>query len=85
MATLHILSNPGATASCTAAISEGDALVLIGNGVFALPGLESTVATVGILQDDAAERGISAGAVQPLAQADFVDWVVRHERSVTWR
>lgn len=83
MATLHILSNPAAAASCTAAMASGDALVLIGNGVFALPSLEAAV--VGVLQDDAAQRGVTMGDAQALTQADFVDWVVRHERSVTWR
>ena len=85
MATRHILSSPAAAATCCAALGEGDAVVLIANGVFALAGLEPQGACIGVLQDDAAQRGVPLGDALALSDADFVDWVVRHERSVTWR
>ena len=85
MATLHLVSNPDAAASCLAAKADDDAVLLIGDGVFALARLAGTP-SVAALRDDAASRGMAApDEVRLLSQGDFVDWVVAHDRSVTWR
>ena len=84
MATLHLLSNPDAAASCLAAMAGGDALLLLGEGVFALSRVTSA-ARLGVLGDDLASRGIvPPPGIEPLSQADLVNWVVACERSVTW-
>ena len=86
MAALHLLSKPGAAASCLAAVAPGDAVLLLGDGVFALTALGDSAAPVGVLREDAASRGVAVpDHVRPMSQADFVDWVVAFDTSVTWR
>lgn len=84
MAVLHLLSNPNAAASCLAVVAEGDALLLLGDGVFAHVDVAASTARLGMLRDDAAARGVTAADIQQLSQAEFVDWVVAFEASVTW-
>ena len=85
MAVLHLLSNPDASASCIAALADGDALLLVGDGVFALPTLEVPAAKTGVLRNDAQARGLEpAPDIQVLSYADFVAWVVDCDKSVTW-
>ena len=85
MAVLHLLANPAAAASCVAAARAGDSLLLLGDGVFALATLD-TPARVGVLRADAEARGVVAPAsAQRISYAEFVEWVVACERSVTWR
>ena len=85
MAVLHLLSNPSAGASCLAVVATGDALLLLGDGVFAHADVAASTARLGVLRDDAAARGVSVAAdIQELSQAEFVDWVVAFETSVTW-
>lgn len=86
MATLHLLSNPGAVASCLAAAAADDAVLLLGDGVFALTALAASSVAIGVLRDDVDSRGVPVpGHVRRMSQADFVDWVVAHDTSVTWR
>lgn len=86
MATLHLLSNPGASASCLAAVTAEDAVLFLGDGVFALTAQQNSAVRVGVLRDDAESRGVAVpDHVRPMSQADFVDWVVAFDRSVTWR
>lgn len=86
MATLHLLSNPGAVASCLAAAGRDDAVLLLGDGVFALTALGDSSTSVGVLRDDAESRGVATpDHVRPMSQADFVDWVVAFDTSATWR
>ena len=81
---LHVLSNPDAAASCLAAMSKGDALLLLGDGVFALPNLVATERT-GVIARDALDRGITLpDGVDDLSYADFVEWVVACRSSVSW-
>ena len=85
MAVLHLLSNPNATASCLAVVAAGDALLLLGDGVFAHAAAAASPVRLGVLRDDAAARGITPAADIPqLSQAEFVDWVVAFGASVTW-
>ena len=85
MAVLHLLANPDARASCLALAAAEDSLLLIGDGVFALPAVAGAAIRLGVLRDDAAERGVAVpDAVQELSYDDFVSWVVACERSITW-
>ncbi len=85
MAVLHLLSNPDALASCLAAVAEGDSLLLIGDGVLALPLVASSKARLGVLRDDAVQRGTQLPeAAEELSYADFVSWAVACRSSVTW-
>ena len=85
MAVLHLLSNPDAAASCLAAVAEGDSLLLIGDGVFALPSAGSSKARLGVLGEDAAQRGVALPeTAEALSYADFVAWAVACRSSVTW-
>ena len=85
MAVLHLLSNPNAAASCLAVVAAGDGLLLLGDGVFAHTDVAASTARLGVLRDDAVARGVSVVAdIQKLSQAEFVDWVVAFEISVTW-
>ena len=83
MATLHLLANPAAASACIAAAAPGDAVLLLGDGVFAAARLP-TAMRVGALEEDAAQRGERLHGAEALTDADFVDWVVGHDRSVTW-
>ena len=84
MAVLHILSNPGAAASCLAAMADGDALLVLGDGAFALPNLVAPERT-GVIGEDALDRGIALpDGVDRLSYADFVEWVVTCRSSVAW-
>ena len=86
MATLHLVSNPTAAASCLAAVAADDAVLFLGDGVFALTALGKSPTAVGVLRDDAESRGVAMqDHVRPMSQGDFVDWVVAFDTSVTWR
>lgn len=86
MATLHLLSDPGAAASCLAVVANDDAVLFLGDGVFALTARPNSAAPIGVLRDDAKSRGVAVpDHARPLSQADFVDWVVAFDTSVTWR
>ena len=86
MATLHLLSNPSAAKSCLAVATDDDAVLCLGDGVFALTSLGNPSARIGVLGDDAERRGVAVPEkVRRMSQADFVDWVVAFDTSVTWR
>lgn len=83
MAVLHLLANPAAASACVAAAGPGDAVLLLGDGIFAAARL-TTELRVGALQEDAAQRGEGLQRAEALTDADFVDWVIGHDHSVTW-
>ena len=86
MATLHLVSNPSAAESCLAVATGDDAVLFLGDGVFALTALRDSSLGMGVLGDDAASRGVAVpDHVRRMSQADFVDWVVAFDTSVTWR
>lgn len=86
MAVLHLLANPNAVPSCVAALAADDAVLALGDGVFALAALGHATTRLGVLRDDAESRGVEPpAAARQLSQADFVDWVVAYGTSVTWR
>ena len=87
--TLHILFESPFTGHC------GDALLLVGNGVYALLGAQAAILTalraagveVCALAEDCAARGIDVHAtdgVTTLDYAGFVDLALAHERSASW-
>lgn len=85
MAVLHLLANPDAGASCLALAAVEDSLLLIGDGVFALPAVAGAALRLGALRDDAAERAVVIpDGIEALSYDDFVAWVVACERSITW-
>lgn len=86
MATLHLLSNPSAAASCLAAVAADDAVLALADGVFALAALDRSPVRLGALLDDAERRGVALPEdIEKLSYADFVDWIAAFDGSVTWR
>ena len=85
MAVLHLLANPNAAASCRAALAEGDALLLLDDGVFALPAVADANVRLGVLDADAVRLGVSVpSAAHRLGYPDFVAWVAAYDSSATW-
>lgn len=87
MATLHILANSAAAASCARALAAEDRVVLLADGARAVEALATAkAACVGVVYDaeDAGASPPPPSGVQQLSYGDFVDWVVACERSVTW-
>lgn len=85
MAVLHLLANPNAAASCRAVLAEGDAVLLLDDGVFALPALADAGTRLGVLDADADRCGVPIpNTVHRLGYADFVAWVAAYDRSATW-
>ena len=86
MGTLHLLANPSAATTCLRTVTDADTVLLIGNGVLAATALVNKGVSCGALADDAERLGIEVPpSCRALSQADFVDWVVDHDTSVTWR
>ena len=83
---LHIISNPNASAPCTLHLLEDDAVILIGDGVYAITGNNLDVPVpVYALEADLAARGISPTSSEtPANMSRFVALVVEHASSVTW-
>lgn len=97
--TLHILfESPFAghcLDECRRVAQAGDALLLVGDGVYALAGTQAAALAalraagveVFALGEDCAARGIDAHAtdsVTALDYAGFIDLALAHERSVSW-
>ena len=86
MAILHVLSNPAATESCLAAAGDGDAVLLVGDGVFAHDIARPSGIRFGVLEEDMASRGLEhSAALEALTYAGFVDWAAEFPKTVTWR
>lgn len=86
MAILHVLSNPESAESCLSAASEGDAVLLVGDGAFAHDIAQRPGIRFGVLKEDMASRGLEiSAALEALTYAGFVDWVAEFPKSVTWR
>ncbi|SDK15065.1 sulfurtransferase complex subunit TusB [Microbulbifer yueqingensis] len=89
---LHIVSkspfSSTALADCLAAFSEGDALLLIEDGVYALSGRMSespAVRPVYCLESDARARGLEIpGAVEAIDDARWVALCTEHNPIVSW-
>ncbi|MFI2809827.1 MULTISPECIES: sulfurtransferase complex subunit TusB [Microbulbifer] len=90
--TLHIVSkspySSTALADCIAAFAEGDALLLIEDGVYALAGaLTDTpvVQPVYCLGADARARGLAIpGKIEAIDDAQWVSLCTEHNPIVSW-
>ncbi len=86
MPALHLLANPEAARTCLLAASDGDAVLLIGDGVFAPRIAGRSGIRFGVLKDDAASRGLEPTAgLEVLTYDGFVEWVANFAKTVTWR
>lgn len=86
MSVLHLLTSPEAVDSCLAAAVDGDAVLLVGDGVFAHRQAKAPKVRFGILAEDAEARGVEPGSMVELLDYDgFVEWVAAFPKSVTWR
>lgn len=83
---LHIVSSPDALDACFSSVLTEDAVILIGDGVYAIQNdsFDSQI-PVYTLESDLAARGIPAATnVMPTDISQFVALVVQHANSVTW-
>lgn len=85
MSTLHVLANPDAAQTCLDAAADGDAVLLVGDGVFAhriagRPGIR-----LGVLKDDVMSRGLEPAGLEVLSYDGFVEWAADFGKTVTWR
>ena len=87
MSVLHIVHRPGALDSCVGRIARGDAVLLLGDGVYAAPDprLARLDVPVAAIDEDAVGRAVALpAAVAPLGYDGFVALVVEHDSSVSW-
>ena len=98
MATLHIVNSPpdhgAALSHCLRAATQGDTVLLIGNGVlcavsavFARAAPGATELSWYALSDDIESRGIANHIAASIRQVDdgvFVDLVATHQPIVSW-
>lgn len=87
MSVLHIVNRPGAPDSWVGYVARGDAVLLLGDGVYAAPDarLAGLGAPVAAIDDDARGRAVRLPAfVTPLGYDGFVALVVEHDASVSW-
>ena len=87
MSVLHLVAAPGALDACVAHVVEGDAVLLLGDGVHAAadPRLAALDAPVAAIDEDAAGRAVALPPpVRPLGYDGFVALVVDHDASVSW-
>lgn len=83
MAVLHVVANPRAVASCLRAHATGDAILLIGDGVFGV-GSVPEEHELWVLAEDAVERGVGFLPDTEADYAKFVALVLETGSSVTW-
>ena len=87
MAALHIVNKADALADCVPILADGDALLLIEDGVYAARTAIHARAACHALADDLEARGLAgrvASAVEVVSYDGFVDLVERHQPIVTW-
>ncbi len=100
MSVLHLINHPptdhGSFARCLKTLAPGDAVLLIGDGVYAaLHGVlaadeRSTLAAVSnyVLQPDLEARALSerrlSQGFEPVDYMGFVDLIARYPTSVSW-
>jgi sulfur relay protein TusB/DsrH len=87
--TLHLVSSASALPECLPLCRPGDHLLLLGDGVYALNGTPAWPAGIEVhaLDADCRARGLLGrigNAVRPVTMNDFVELVVRTQRSVSW-
>lgn len=97
VSTLHIISRSttqsDALSRCLLAVSGGDALLLIEDGVLSCKHLQESLqasdyASLGltgyVLTPDLQARGVSAGTLETIDYDGFVSLCTRHGKTVSW-
>ncbi len=87
MATLHIVNKADALADCLPLLAEGDALLLIEDGVYAACSAIRAPVPCHAMVDDLEARGLTGrieSAVDVVTWDGVVDLVERHRPIVTW-
>ncbi len=87
MSIVHLVCRPEALTSCLGQLADGDAVLLLGDGVFAASDrrLDAVHVPVAALCDDVAARGVKlAPPVEAVDYNTFVALVVAHASSVSW-
>ena len=87
MSVLHLVNRPEALDSCVVHVAGGDAVLLLGDGVYAAhdPRLAGLGAPVAAIDEDAAARAVAlAPPVRPVGYDGFVALVTDHDASVSW-
>ena len=83
---LHIVNRPAALSSCLLAAEQSDALLLLGDGVYAAADSRlAKMPAVAAIDEDAMARGVRvAPPIAATSYAGFVALVAQHDVSVTW-
>ena len=87
MSLVHLVQHSSGLTSCLAHVADGDALLLLGDGVYAAadPRLAAAGVPVAVIGEDATARGVAiASPVAAIGYDGFVALVVEHDASVTW-
>lgn len=87
MATLHIVNKADALPDCLPLVADGDALLLIEDGVYAACTDIDAGAPCHALAEDLEARGIAGRirhSIEVLSWDGFVELVERHQPIVTW-
>lgn len=87
MSVLHLVCRPESLGPCLGQIADGDAVLLLGDGVFAARDarFDTVAVPVAALGEDAAARGVALAPPVEAADYDtFVALVVAHASSITW-
>ena len=87
MAALHIVNKADALADCLPLVADGDALLLIEDGVYAACTAIGIRAPCHALADDLRARGLMdrvESSIESVSYDGFVDLVERHQPIVTW-
>ena len=80
---LHIISNHRALETCTPYVSDSDAILLVGDGVYAATKIKCM--NVCALKDDVLARSVLLPeGVNEIDISQFVALVVAHSNSMTW-
>ena len=87
MSLLHVVNGPRGLDSCLAGVADGDAVLLLGDGVYAASDarLSDIDVPVVAIDEDVDARGVALGpSVDSVGYDGFVALVVAHDASVTW-
>lgn len=87
MSVVHLLSNASALNSCLQTIEQNDALLLLGDGVFAARDerLKRLSISISAINEDAISRGVELMShVKSVNYDEFVELIVNHHSSVSW-
>jgi len=91
MSHLHTVNDPALLKLCLRTIQDGDALLLIEDGVYGTQQQHAEIIPAGTsvyaLQNDIEARGLAGridAIVTPASDADFVRLCCEHEKIINW-